>query len=469
MPKLVRLLGDSKKSDTEINNTFREPMIIKPYSRIALVGVSALMSDDLGNSLFEIEGNGDGEFSIGVEGTVDVIPATITPGIYDIHEFYKAMQIAANYTGTYDEPDLKGLDHTFELRDNTLTIESAASPYVVGNADFGTWRILYGTAAPVAKSGLDNDGTGGTASLILDDVIARVHSESNWKLQKISGLQVLVNARHTESSDTTYGFNTVDNLYQKTINGATATIVDSTGATIIPANGDSVFIETFGGTVRYLITDSTGVGRGTGFGTTPLVPGQYQYNNVISRYENNQILHWAVVLQQGVILSNCGYSCITPTGLGNATVSAVLQFQDSAGANNNKLATYTGFGGIFSPIEYTGRPAVLTAPEPMLGLANQGAVLITLDGVGKIASFDGSQLSKSSTNTVYVMNSAGLYGQYIQIDVASLIYLDLQNSVELNVNQLRARFLSGAGIQTGERVLKFLGTPSLTFVIDEPK
>ncbi len=450
-------------------------MIIKPYSRVALVGVSALMSEDLGNNLFEIQGTGDGEYEIGVDG--EVANAIVSTGVYDINEFSRAMQQAANFTGAPDDDLLKGLDHKFTVTNNTLTIDTASSPYVAGNADFTKWRVLFGEPdVGTNVNTLDNDGAG-TASLILDDVIARVHSESSWTLTTQEGYDIHINARRTESSAVTYGFNNLSNIYSKTLNGVTTSIVDSTAATITPADGDTVFIETYGGNVRYFITDSTGTGKGTGFGSLPLVAGEYIYKNVISKAANNEILHWTLLLEQGALISNCGYSTIsnfaTPYSidplLKDSNVSAVIQFVDKAGDDNPTLATYSGFGGIFSVIEYFGNPASLRAPEPMLGLANQGAVLITLDGVGKLASFDGSQESKSAANIVYVLNSAGAFGQYIQVDVASLIYLDLQNSAELNVNQLRARFLSGAGYQTGERVLKFLGTPSLTFIIDEPK
>lgn len=480
MPKLIRLLGDSAKSNTEISNTFKQPLIVKPHSRVALVGVSAMMADDLGNNLFQIIGNGDGQYLIGVDG--EVATATVTPGVYDNNQFTQAMQQAANFSGAAIDDKLVGVDHRFSLTDNILTIDTAYGPYTAGNANFNYWTVIYGVPSVpgTGTNSLDNTKAGnGTASLILDDVITRVHAQSIWGLTVVAGLDIHVNARHLVSDEAVYGFKTTGSVYNRTINNISAEILDSTGATIAVANGDSVFIETYGGNLRFSITDAAGDGKGSGFGTTPPVAGQYFYQNVISRIVNNETLHWTLLMEEGTKIENCGYSCLsnyakpysTDAAIKDSPVSAVLQFVTSddptEAVSNPTLATYAGFGGIFSAIPYEGNPASLRAPEPMLGLANNGAILVTLDGIGRLQSFDGASQSKSAENIVYVLNSTATLGQYLQIDMQKILYLDLDNEREVNVNQLRVRMLSVAGYQGENRVLKFLGSPSFTFVIDD--
>jgi hypothetical protein len=121
-----------------------------------------------------------------------------------------------------------------------------------------------------------------------------------------------------------------------------------------------------------------------------------------------------------------------------------------------------GFSGDTNAIYYEGLPAKLRAPEPPQGLSENTGVVVSVDGLGKLDSHDGSAFSRSMSNMIYVLNTPDALGQLLQIDVAAPIYLNMNNKFPLNINELRVRFLAFAG----GTVLKFIGKPSLTILID---
>jgi hypothetical protein len=468
MPKLIRLLGDVNKSNTEISNTFRQPLIIKKNSRVGLTGLSAFMADDLGNSVFQINGDGDGEFfiSIPTAGADIVSNATVSAGTYDKNTFALALEAGANASGlATDDSTIWGLDHKCSLLDNTLTITSALSVAAFTDGDFNVWEQF---GSPINISGtndnaFDTTGNVGNSSIILEDQIPRVHNYSQWKLATQEGVAITIAARASINSATTYGIKTETNIYKKIFSNVVSNIVDSTNATVATEDGDTVKMEVYAGTVLITIEDAAGDGKGAGNAGTP---GEYLYTNAISKAENNLKLYWTMLVAPDAVIEDVQYQTLADNT--NKTALCGLKFVTSnKDIPNAKLASFCGFGGQLSLISYEGNPAILKAPEPLLGLNAFGSILVTLDGVGKIASFDGSALSKSADNILYVLNTPASYGQYIQVDVANIFYLDLDNSVDLNVNQLRVRFLSGAGYQSKERVLKFLGNPSVSILIDD--
>jgi hypothetical protein len=467
MPKLIRLLGDVNKSNSEISNTFRQPLLIKKNSRVALTGLSAFMADDLGNSVFEIKGDGDGQFFISIPtvGATIVSNATVSAGTYDKNTFALALEAAANASGlATDDSTIRGLDHRCTLSDNTLTITSLLSVASGSPGDFNKWYNKEQiNISETNDNAFNTTGKVGNASIILFEQIPRVHTFSQWKLATILNVNVTISARASLSSAATYGVKTVGNIYQKIFSNNDTNIVDSTGATIATADGDIIKMEVYGGTVVIRIEDDAGVGKGAGNNG---VAGEYLYTNAISKAENNLKLYWSMLVAPGAVVEEVLYQTLAADT--NITALCGLKFVTStATVPNSKLATYCGFGGQLSLISYEGNPAILKAPEPLLGLNSFGSILITLDGIGKIASFDGSALSKSADNIIFVLNSPATYGQYVQVDVANIFYLDLDNSTDLNVNQLRVRFLSGAGYQSKERVLKFLDNPSVSILIDD--
>jgi hypothetical protein len=119
-----------------------------------------------------------------------------------------------------------------------------------------------------------------------------------------------------------------------------------------------------------------------------------------------------------------------------------------------------------SIIPYKGNPAHLQAREELLGLASYPGILITVDGLGPLESFDGSIDSRSQSNIVYVINDLSVVtSNQLQLDIPAPFYLNLKNSAPININELRAQFLPSSGSVTN-KAISFSGKPSLTLLID---
>jgi hypothetical protein len=197
------------------------------------------------------------------------------------------------------------------------------------------------------------------------------------------------------------------------------------------------------------------------------------YTGLLTREEvstSKNIVVWTVKAATGGQMSNVLITAIDGTsppvtyGL-NDTVNCKLHFQMASGAFNSILASYAGFPGERNPISYKGDPATLTSRAAVSGLPGSPGVLICLEGLGLLKSYDGAATAKSPVNIVYSLNELQDRSQYLQLDVPEPLYLDIGNPRPINVNELRVRMFEAGGYNQ----LQFIGNPSFSFIIDYPE
>jgi hypothetical protein len=489
MPKLIRIQGNSSVNDEEIKNTFREPVIIKPNSKVALIGVSAIMEKDLGNTVFPFTGVKDNKFEVWNSNVSTAGPnnfiatATVEVGIYNVFQLATKVEEACNYC--LNSLDLtnrvtgyQGVDYQilYNEKMKIVTHQSAFQQTVFTPQDPEDW-----TQSPFqdftggdVKTGFNASG-GHVAVRQQGSVVPRVWSTIKAALTAPDTIYHNIYAAETETSEVLFGVNATGGKYFARISNTSYPISDVSGQ-ILAAAGDIITLTNYGGDIRVYIENSAGAAKGAGSGLPNNTAGYYFFLNKISQQENNTVTHWSIAVDDGGGVSNVQTTSIrnhlSTEGLSlhslkDNPINAFIQFTfigdiTSVEVNNYTLATYMGFNGIQTQIAYSGTPAILTAPEVPQGVSENPGVLITLDGLGSLDSHDGANESRSQSNILYVLNTPDVLGQSLQLDVAAPFYLDLNNKYPVNVNELRCRFLPFAG---GKTALKFQGKPSVAILI----
>lgn len=450
MPKLIRLLGDSTSNSTEIRNTFRQPIIVKPYAKVALVGASVLLTDDIVNEQFVIN-EVNKYFKIGVLDATQV--ASLTAGSYYAHGLAREFATAANYAGDTLNANL-GLHHTSEIIDNRFVLKTHkalnSSP---GFNDVNLWDTVVGSGTLTANS-IVAGASGVTMSSDLNQsCIPMMHNRFTATIA-VAGVGKDVNI---SSSDSTWGFDVSGGVYYTNING-----IHTTTAVSWAAN-DVVQMDTYAGGYYLTITAAGGANKLTYTSLLSIPRGYYAQQPINQR--------WAIFMQATASITNVTcttlYNVPDNARLQDTDVTAELKFKDAADQTNMILAIFMGFGlSGGSQIIYAGNPAILSGRAEMTGIASYPGILVTLDGIGPLQSFDGAAQSKAPDNIVYVLNDLSIInGNNLQLDIPSPFYLDLNNAHPININELRARFLPASG-QYANPALTFSGKPSLTFLID---
>ena len=474
MVKLIRLQGDASVSDTEIHNTFREPIIIQPNSKVALIGISANMAQDLGNSLFEITGITDGRFTIAPQAATanDIAEAQVDSGVWTLNQMRVKFEEAANYSVnsleffTQDLSSYAGLDHQV-LYDDKFSIWTHQS--ALGATDFETdWTQ---SANAVIGSVLKNqfEASGGIVGIRqATKIVPRVSATLSATLDNADAIFYELYAAKSALDTITFGVAAKNGFYEYIVNGAAKPVVDVSGA-IVASAGDKIILKKVGGSLAIYINDSAGDPVGAG-DPVNLNPGLYYYRDVFTKNQNNEILHWSMIVEDGGTISDVKTTSISnhyaglTTAVQDDLVEAFLAFSYDVGTiiNNPILSTYMGWSGDTNALLYDGAPAKLRAPEPPQGISENAGVVVVIDGLGKLDSHDGSGFSKSMSNILYVLNTPDVLGQLLKLDVAAPFYLNMNNKFPININELRIRFLAFAG----GTVLKFISKPSVTVLID---
>jgi hypothetical protein len=464
MVKLIRLLGDSEKSSSEIRNTFRQGgIMLKPYSKVALVGASALLTDTVVNENFVIDAK-NSQFKIG-KVSVDarqILNAEITTGSYSGHEFISEFEIAANYSGTLASG--VGLHHKTKILNNRFDLTTHYDPLADAAFDNVTkWEVVSGntsvkTATAITASGdlvirIDEEQTA---------CIPMVHSQFKATLLDCSGKDVAIYATNENAGTIPWGVEVTSGTYFKVIDGTSTSLATSWAA------NDVVTMDVYAGNLRIKIDASGGSNKITSL-TANAVPRRLYGPLTNAQYSH---LRWWLELSNGAALTNCECTILFNVDEKNvlldSDVHAELQFKDSADKTNTLLATYCGFGlNGGSAIKYYGNPANVQGRDELTGLPSYPGILVTIDGLGgSLQSYDGADSSKAQDNILYVVNDLSVINNnQLQLDIPAPFFLDIGNSVPINITELRARFLPAAG-QKVNSSLEFSGKPSLALLID---
>ena len=463
MVKLIRLLGDSEQNNTEIRNTFRQPIIVKPNAKVALVGASAYLTDDLSNEEFTISSTDNSPyFKIGEVGTE--MSAEMTIGDYTAHSLIDEFATAANYAGTVTRG--LGLHHQTRIIENRFNLETHKALFEINDFNEATeWDVIDGTMTAVgAGSATASAGAGGTlVSDIVSSTVPMVHNKFKVKLNDISGTNTF-SAYDSYGLKYLFGFEVSGGVYNKVINDV-KTPLATAGTPITWQASDVVTMETYAGGYHLTIDSSAGVVKKQVDDLLAL-PRSWYGPNIHSGFK------WYLEMVQSSAISSCYATTVYGAGgiqstLKDSASNCSLQFVTAGGSLNKTLATYLGFPNEGNnPILYNGNPASLGGLEEMSGIPANPGILVTIDGLGPLQSYDGAGQSKAPDNIIYVINDlTNLNSNQLQIDIPAPFYLDLNNANPININELRARFLPATGYKLNP-TLSFSGKPSLTLLID---
>jgi len=474
MPTLIRLLGDSAKNTTEVRNTFKEPVYIPANARIALTGLNCVLADDLANETFVISGT-IGEFKIGLATTNPLAQplAVIPAGDYTAASFVDAFEVAANYTGSQavgsENSDLLlGLHHITDIVDGKLQLKSYLGENAdtdfddaiwtdIGENEVGLRSVADFTATAVADSSSTLLNTGSIVPLVSSKFAATLVNPETVDM-------LIAAVRYKDTSTVLWGVRVITDGAARRYQYGYKPLVGSTiWENILSATAeanDVVELFRFGEAARVKINRSNGdnvanLAR-TGIDRALTDP-------------SNGAIQWLVQANTDGEMVGC--TCTKIDGLSpqlsglNSSVDASLQFANNAGKFNGILALYCGFANERNKIIYRGDPATLISRTEIGGVPGYPGILVTIDGLGLLKSFDGAAVAKSPANIIYSVNELQDKNQYLQLDVPQPLYLDIGNAAPINVNELRVRLFEAGGFNQ----LTFIGKPSFSFIIDYPK
>lgn len=469
MPTLIRLLGDSAKNTTEVRNTFKEPVLIPANARVALTGLNAVLADDLAIETFVVSGT-TGEFKIGLvnDSSLGQPLAVIDNGDYTAASFADAFEIAANYTGTSDNRNiLLGLHHIANLIEGKLKLQTYRG--LLANADFNTtyWQLGDGlAAAATSATGFTATATAASFTTLgnIGSIVPLVSSRFVATFVNADTVDMMIAATPFDDPDSVYwGLRVIldgtNRQYQYGYWDGTATVWENIASVTAVAN-DVIELDRFGAYAKVKITRSGGaqVANVARTGITRAMTDQSKGRLV-----------WVVKANTGGQMAACQCTQIQgvdPTlSLLNTTVDGYLKFATNGDTFNSILSLYCGFAGERNPIVYRGDPATVISRTAVGGLPGYPGVLVTIDGLGLLRSYDGAATAKSPANIIYSVNELHDKQQYLQLDIPEPLYLDIGNPTPINVNELRVRLYEAGGYN----VLTFIGKPSFSFMIDYPK
>lgn len=462
------MLGDATKNSTEIKNSFRQPIIVKPNAKVALVGLSAFLMDEVANEQFIID-NTCNQFKIGISDSPQM--ATIASGIYSPADLLYNTEIAANKTGSLTDVSGIGLHHQFTQQNNFVQITThSCDPS--GSPMFGTWTNRATGTLSYTSTDTGITATAGSGSVVdYAAIVPMVHPVFSATLVNANTADVQVFATAYKKSGTIligekYGIGVTSGVY-KVLRGGLIGPTDFSPSISAAAN-DRIQIEMYNGTLSLAVYSSTGTLKGTYVNATG-VPTRY--------YNTADKMRWGVNLTNTASITNATCTRLTNApvspkhNLTDSEVSAAIQFVNSSGNVNANLELFLGFGSEGSTIiKYSGNPAILNPRYEMRGLPSYPGILVAIDGLGNFQSYDGAATSKSADNILYVLHDLStIAGNIVELDVPAPFFLDMNNAHPININELRVRLLPAAG-QTGNGtnpVLSFSGKPCITLLIQD--
>ena len=469
MPTLIRLLGNSATNSTEVRNTFKQPVLIPANARIALTGVNCVLADDLAYRKFVVSGT-SGQFNIGMNVSGGLVPAVVPDGEYTMASFVDAVETAANYTGTAANASiLLGLHHDINVANNVavgskLNIDTYYDP--LGDADLLSWFSWLAAPASLSDTSF-TAGTGETVLTTIDTRVPMVSSKFTTTFVNAQTVNMQVGACSWRSYDKVYwGLRVVTDgtnrqyQYGRLVSNATVW-TNITGAFAL-AN-DKIELTRYGSLIGVKITRSGG---------TSVVDTTYAGLTKEQTDSSIDTILWYVRASTGGSLDLCQCTQVGGVNPGaearvglNTAVNARLNFLNVAGTFNSILAMYCGFQSQKDTISYSGNPAHLVSWGTITGIPAYPGILVTIDGLGILKSFDGAATSKSPSNIIYSVNQMAEDSQFLQLDIPQPLYLDIGNPYEINVNELRVKLYEAGGYNQ----LSFLGNPSFSFVITYKK
>lgn len=459
MVKLLKIKGNSNKSNVEIRNHFSDSIRIKPNSKIAVRSAFA--------NLVTVPEAEDFNLPEGANYSWQIQGSSTTPTLVPVPQadyesaslLLRAMQIAGNST----DPDLTATD---------------IEPF------FGTHIIWDEIGAPKKSrlrlyKGTDNTANYSTDWIWEDETVFTSYDDDSFKLSGLSTNLVegylpeivpLVASKFVFRITNVGNFSMAAGEYDEpnilwgvSINGGNylavlnqTTVID-TG--IVPAIDDQVFLIKRGPTFNLVIRDSGG---------NPKLDEEYTLN---SDTLATQALYYHFSAPGtstfGLDRSTCyTIPSISPTllssGVSSKVIDANLLFTRS-NASTKVLATYLGFHE--ESYKTKGDPAEFTSETPIKGNETFPGVMLTIDGLD-LDTYNG-------TSDTYPQQLNILDVIYPEEKLTKLRYvppypmrLDMKNPNEIVIRDITLHFAREDGKNI--KYLEFTGSPVITLEIADP-
>ena len=473
MTSLLRLIGDSNKNNSEVRNTFKEPLIIKENSKIALVGMNAMLESDVATDVSFIIDSLNDQFQFGVSAVDDAtIYSNITQGTFNRNEFIKEFGIAMNYpVVTVDsieilnnEDKCLGLDNSIAIVNGKVEITTRKAkldaPDINGGLTDGHWISLEVAPATTTTDGFTATATPASETVLVSGGgIPYVSSSIQATFVNAEAVDMGLYVVDFYSGEIYWGLHVVDGAYYLKTPTDDIEVLEGTEP-VLATDGDIVELWQFGGSIIIRIAGNV---YPTYTGIVPRTVFDRSLNGLtwqLNAETDGQISDITLTELEGIAPP------LTMVG-DEEDVVAFIQFRDITGVSCKLLSGYLGFPGDFDKIVYRPKvqnsPSILVSPVEPVGVPTISSIIITIEGIGILRSVDGSGDSKAPSNIVYAIHKLKDVGQFLQLDIPQPIYLNLNNRNPVNVNELRVRMLEASGYNT----LKFLGKPSFTFVISD--
>ena len=488
MVKLIRLQGDSDRSDSEIRNVFSEGILIPPNSQIGLRScrVNFLSVEDLEFYRLLASQLRSFEFAIGGKTTIKTI---VPVGDYpSINALLVAIQKATNSSWTPSAiPDQYNLPWNYEgchgrwvtgnnNRTNFQLYEIQEIEPRFGRTDdqfipFGDTAQLTGVTR--GNGSLSADGTA-TVALDLRGLYNTplINQHFSFILETVpvdGSLELNAKSQNALSTDNTipWGFAIEDHegtmRYKLRVNNITHTMLRVT-----PTDDDIIVIVKAGNRVALAIARDPDVAElmfESGVTPDPLDvfptgPIPYLGDDEL----DPQLMTWNIKASNGTVfnMDTCQYQAIQNMGgLAGNTIANTLTMPQ-----NDPLSSMLGFNDLVYTA--TGRPATIVSDQPALARSQFPGIMVRIAAPGlDLDTYAGTQDRQNQSLSfldVIVPQSVASVSNLIY-EPNNMAMLDLKN---VNPIEMRNANIQFARDDTGVP-LKFTGQPMVMLAINTSK
>jgi hypothetical protein len=458
MVKLIKLRGNSDKSDVEIRNHFSDSIRVKPNSKIALRSAYADLFTQPSATTFPLVEAA--QYIVNLGGTTPDLTVTVPKSQYQsVSALLRAMQIAGNgtdpsddiYLGTHLVWDVVNSPQNSRLRVYKAQQEAAGYNTAWIWDDETVFSFYDDTDFTLA-------GTA-TATVFghLPQLIPLVSSEFTFKYN-VNGDITVAAGEYDEPNSNLWGMR-VNNTtgtgnYLALVNGVEV----DTGAT--PAVDDLVIIKKEGDSYTLSITDS--VGGNKLLQTYTLNADTLAKQSLFYRISAPATSTAAVQDSNLYVINN-----LDPNDslLQSITVDANLKFPtspESPNAGTIEIQHYLGF----KEEEYKtkGDPATFVSETTVRGSVQYPGVMLTIDGLD-LDTYNGTPDSYPQQLNILDVIYPEEKLTKVRYEPPYPMRLDLKNPNEIVIRDLTLHFAQEEG--NNIKYLKFKGSPVITLEIAE--
>ena len=520
MVKLIRLKANASDNNTEINNTFKQPLIIEPNSRIALAGLDVHLRDIAPTEGFPIVAPNN---TLKVDGTTLTLAPPVDvngdPSSYTLADLEKEtnaqMGLNAVSWRLNDVPKFPGgMNYQLSSNDSKFTFTKFHSPLratkVESNYTAATGNAT--TAESVAGGTIVGQDDSPDVSYIVSNRIvpngsfatsfhvnrsaAQGNNAIEWSVRPDEGWDEIIVAAGINAAGNYYTvFNGDDGdsahvLLQGPTAIAGAFVVGKQYTILVPGTTDFTLIGAADSQAGTVFT-ATGVGLGDGTAAIGSASGLNERIEIIRAGTEVTVSFFETdgsTLKDTIVYAltkdmwesywgsiHCKYLCEIPQGSRGSisylhTTELDLDFRTGLGSSSTTLTLeflstilrlYFGWK-TKGPFKNTADPAVLTSPGIISGENTNPGITVCVDPF-ILDSYDGSDTSKFQSNILYVIHDTSAFMKNVSMEISPHIALDIRNDSAMSLNQMRVLFRD-----VGGNPISFLGLPLVTIVIYGP-